>query len=54
MDPNAALKELREQYESDEPDIDVTDTEAELASRFVALDLWITAGGFLPKPWEEV
>jgi hypothetical protein len=44
MDPNAALRELREAIHQDD-----THTAAE---RFEALDEWLSRGGYLPERWQ--
>lgn len=50
MDPNEALRVVREAARRL---LDEYDAEAayELAERFVALDEWLTRGGFLPAVW---
>ncbi len=56
MDPNATLAELRRfireyQYRSDMLlRIDHEDTDP-IVERIVALDEWLTKGGFLPHDW---
>lgn len=55
MDPDAALKELRECLEDNDgpagstrpPDLD------RAKELFHALDQWLCTGGFLPKDWEK-
>lgn len=44
MDPNATLEQLREESRNN-PDQDWTDL-------FLALDMWLTSGGFLPSDWQ--
>lgn len=54
MDPNKALKELRELYNkvmaTEGSDAEVT---YELVSSIEALDNWLTRGGFLPADWQK-
>src|SRR6476619_4723759 len=52
MDPDEVLKRLREHT----PTIllrDENDPAWDMADLFDALDAWITAGGFIPRAWEE-
>jgi hypothetical protein len=61
MDPDAALKELRElaaEFNEEERIWDGTDgllehkAKAERATElFAALDKWLSGGGFLPEDW---
>jgi len=46
MDPTATLDEIRKLIEEDQGG-----TDPELADRILALDLWLSKGGFLPKQW---
>jgi hypothetical protein len=48
LDPNATLKELRDRIELD-ADFDVD----RVADLFMALDGWLSGGGFLPRDWER-
>jgi hypothetical protein len=55
MDPNANLKEQREiarRILLSEP-LDLDGDAARLAELVIALDGWITRGGFLPKDWQR-
>lgn len=55
MDPDALLEQMRDaarrtfgmQETSENEDL------ATLVNGFVALDEWITKGGFLPSPWRK-
>jgi hypothetical protein len=55
MDPNAALAAIREAITSlQEPTDDTEDAwnqVDELVDHVVALDEWLTKGGFLPDAW---
>lgn len=60
MDPNEALKELRQLAASIArftelvdcgEEIDLTEEAVDMAVRFQALDKWITDGGFFPAVW---
>lgn len=56
MDPNANLEELRELAQNtlaDDSADDLPEKAAHLAELFVALDEWLTKGGFLPQAWER-
>ena len=59
MDPNAALRALRELSRSALEDADGFDssdfstTMCALAENFQALDEWISKGGFLPEGWKS-
>lgn len=53
MDPNAALKDIREivaAFDKESCTQEDLETLAELVSN---LDKWLSNGGFLPKPWQE-
>jgi hypothetical protein len=59
VDPNVLLHRLRELAQEvladlDDPETaaDVTGGEASLATDFLALDDWLSRGGFLPHPWQ--
>lgn len=57
MDPNAALKEIRELIEAidREDDYEKLQTLAvELATVVEGLDGWLSQGGFLPAAWADV
>ena len=52
MDPDACLAELRriaERVTRESPTTDALERAAEL---FLALDVWLTNGGFLPEDWQ--
>lgn len=53
MDPNAALVELEKQatWVLNDP-IAFSDDAYQLAEQFMALNEWLTKGGFKPKQWE--
>jgi hypothetical protein len=59
MDPNATLAELREMLNGYLEDIELTggviqeEAATRIAERFLALDLWLCKGGFLPAAWER-
>jgi hypothetical protein len=60
MDPNETLGimldrarsilDLRDECPEDDP---MADEAVELAEACLALDLWLTRGGFLPRAWER-
>lgn len=58
MDPNAALKHLRElvaEWES-ASDLDIArkaDMLDDFIEHFDGLDSWLSHGGFLPRNWER-
>lgn len=47
MDPNETLKQLREEFLYQNPDIE------EIVSLFQALDQWLSSGGCLPEDWKR-
>jgi len=55
MDPNTTLDAIRDITKKVEnhPDDLTTDDLAQLAEYVVALDEWLSAGGFLPEQWER-
>ena len=54
MDPDANLRELRELASVIVNEDEVTSINAtRLAELAIALDEWITAGGFLPAAWQN-
>lgn len=58
MDPNETLREIRELIRVfDDSDADDKDTAqqvaAGLATKFEALDTWLSGGGFPPEEWRE-
>ena len=57
MDPEQALQELREWYNSVVQDGEVqgdpVDNLDEVLTLFDNLDNWIISGGFLPKEWQR-
>jgi hypothetical protein len=58
MDPNANLEAMRRvaerilNYRDDVTPMEVAGDAGRLADLVVALDEWITKGGFLPKEWQ--
>ena len=50
MDINAALARMRELCSAN---FIQTDTEADMAMVFEAIDGWISRGGFLPDDWNS-
>lgn len=50
MDPNEALKEIRELCLTDEPS---PDDAARLVELWRALDGWMSSGGFTPQAWQR-
>lgn len=54
MDPNETLEHLRwlAKKITDDPSVVPAYTE-QMADYFMALDSWISNGGFLPKPWSN-
>lgn len=49
MDPDEALKLLQGLARRLEDDVD--EEAREMAERFIALDDWLSQGGFLPREW---
>lgn len=54
MDPNAALKQLRELADIDAYHNMTAIEGQEFIELFKALDDWISKGGFLPEAWKIV
>jgi hypothetical protein len=52
MDPNAALKQLRELVAESIADVNTDGREDEIAEAFGDLDGWLSKGGSLPHDWE--
>jgi hypothetical protein len=62
MDPDTCLKDIRSlvarimSYDLNIVDVGADEYEektTELAEKFVALDLWLSGKGFLPKAWDR-
>lgn len=55
MDPNAALKKIRDLVETmdGQPDEMIVGMAEELAVLVQGLDEWLSKGGFLPKAWQR-
>jgi hypothetical protein len=53
MDPNAALKELRQLAGRFEKGEDEPGDGARMGELFDALDDWLSRGGFLPQGWSN-
>jgi len=51
MDPETALKEIRECVRLAAEGIDVRHNERNLRWKFQELDAWLSNGGFLPTAW---
>jgi hypothetical protein len=61
MDPDEALAQLRAHYQQAFRVLDGTDEDVDpalvlssLAESAMALDGWLSRGGFLPVPWQRV
>ncbi len=52
MDPNETLRLLRDDIKSWNVDRDSADADL-MAERFIALDEWLSEGGFLPTEWKR-
>jgi hypothetical protein len=51
MDPNTALESIRAQLKAFAALVDENFDLNELADNMVALDEWLSSGGFLPSDW---
>jgi hypothetical protein len=56
MDPNAALKEIREIVKDPDSNLDSgrVGTLSRLIDLIDGLDGWISKGGFLPRDWQKL
>jgi hypothetical protein len=53
MDPNEALRLIRQICRDVETDDEKVENWDELVNLIEGLDQWISKGGFLPKDWER-
>jgi len=53
MDPDEALKLLRDACRDALAAEESTPDTIDIAERFLALDEWLKRGGFLPKAWKR-
>lgn len=51
MDPNEALRVLREWAGNEDPADQPPTIDADAVDAFRALDQWLSRGGFLPSAW---
>lgn len=52
MDPTTALEELRQLIVAT-ADGEIDFTPGDIEERFMALDEWLSNGGFLPEQWSK-
>lgn len=53
MDPNAALEAIREAVAEFDLDAGSGAVEDTIVENFIALDTWLSSGGFKPLAWEN-